>query len=129
MRWKRRVLRVLKGAEIGLGAFKDMTGGHIFLDSDIWYEIDGRSIPAIESDGAYYYDRSGKRPKRIKIPPYTSDWATAWSLWDHPDIDPTIPGHWLENFGQARNPIACCVAALGVRWGFDFMKLKPAKGR
>lgn len=45
-----------------------------------------------------------------------------------PEMDPTIPPHWLEYNVQARNSIVCCVAALDVRRDFDFMKLKPAKG-
>jgi hypothetical protein len=41
----------------------------------------------------------------MSIARYTSEWVIAWSLWDVPDIDVSIPPDWLERFGEARNPI------------------------
>jgi hypothetical protein len=118
----RRLLRVLKGAEIGMGQLASMTAGHDHLDLRIWAEIDERT-PVIGIEGAYYFQGRGRRARKWLFPDSQQN-GTRRGLWDNQELALA----WLERFGQARNPIACCTAALGLRWGIDFLRLKPTGG-
>jgi hypothetical protein len=121
------VLGILKGAELGAGLLKSYQDwGLATLDADIWSadrpgEVclittgpDGRSI-------AFQSINKGAP----EVPHYTTELTAAMTLWPvgaNPYAD--NPKTW-----PAITAFACCIAALGARWGFEVSKISARWGR
>lgn len=124
---RRRVIGILKGAELALGLLASyQKWGFASLDADIWSADNPGEVCVITTgaDGRSIALRNTNQGAP-EVPHYTTELTAAMTLWpvgSNPYSDD--PKTWPR-----MTAFTCCIAALGARWDFDVSNINPKWSR